>query len=262
MSEQPPPPSPHLATGALTPAVEAALRDQPEQQRIAIQMMQQPQATSSAWPVGHTSNVPTELLLRLMAAVERSPPRPMEVEHAPPSLSLTQIVNAKGGSALLTADVVAIPKTHDAWETLVSPLLQKKTLTKVEFVTCVMGCAAVRGFGPQATPYSVMGSNLAFYKVANDLSAHEYRRVLAAFIDSGMGLEFFEGVSVGGQPPPVAAQAVPMQFAGHPFRQGTSARRLRTPTGQETAAEPAAAQKKARESRGVKKEKGTGNPGG
>lgn len=264
MAERPPPPP----QGALTPADVAALQESEEHRQYYMQLAHQQEQEAAARVRAVAAAPPTdprllhraEELARLLALLERSPPKPMEVEGQAPASFLAAA--ASGSSQFLSPpDAKRAPRTYEAWDALCSPLMQKRTLNKMEFVACVLGCAATHGFLQEPDAYASAGTIYSLFQVVNELSAHEYRRVLAAFIESRQTLSFFNNVTVTAPGAAISTSATSLQFAGHPFRTAPSLRRERTPTCEETAAEPAAATKKAREARGVKKEKG-GNPGG
>lgn len=97
----------------------------------------------------------------------------MDIEEAPATNFMAAV--AAGSTQFLNPqDTEMAPRTIEAWDALCSPLMQKKTLTKTEFVACVLGCAATHGFLQEPDSYAAAGTIYALFQFANELSAHEY----------------------------------------------------------------------------------------
>ena len=157
-----------------------------------------------------------ERLALMLSKSQNSPPRNMEVDTvaAAPAATFMDAVTTNNAHVFAAADALSLPRDQATWNAVCTPLMQKKTLTKMELATCVLGCAAFRGFA-DADPFVSAGNVLALFKLLQELNASEYKRVLSLFVQSGRKLDFFHEVCL----TPAAAPQLPYAMPGFPVHQ-------------------------------------------
>ena len=99
-----------------------------------------------------------ERLVLLLSRSQDSPPLNMEVDtgSVTPAATFMDVVTTNNAQVFAAAEAMALPRDQASWNAMCTPLMQKKTLSKMELATCVLGCAAFRGF-TMPTPLLLQG---------------------------------------------------------------------------------------------------------
>lgn len=176
------------------------------------------------------------MYLRLSA--ERSPPRPMDVEQ--PLDLFTQIRNGSYRSQGSNES----PRTWADWNQLCTQILQKRVMSRDDFMALVMGLAA-----NVTNQWEHYGDMYHVYRLSMHATPSELRTLSNRFIEARMDIDFFREVSIGPD------SGFRFQVSGPRYWRGSYTRNS-TPEAPKTQSRPpSGGQAKAEHRRPVKPEK-------